>query len=114
MHDPLVFATTLAMAAGTGALALRCCRRAAERRGWVRRHKAVAAALLLVLWGVMLYGGDKPTPPQPPGPPVLEVYTIELIYHPERDMFVPVLLPLKGYTIIRDGGPDYVEVELPW
>lgn len=88
-----IYIVTLALVSGLAALALRCGRGAPERRSWARGHKAACAGVLLALWWGTLYGGSKTNPP--PIPPPVQVYIERLIYLPDLERFVPVMVPLR-------------------
>lgn len=86
-----IYIFTLALVCGMAALALRCGREAPARRSWALRHKAAAAGVLLALWWGTLYGGSKGGTNQPP----VQVFIERLIYLPDLERFVPVMVPLR-------------------
>lgn len=90
-----IYIFTLALVCGMAALALRCGRGAPSRRSWARRNKAAAAGVLLALWIGTLYGGSKGGTNQPPVAPPVQVYIERLIYLPDLERFVPVMVPLR-------------------
>ena len=90
-----IYIVTLALVCGMATLALRCGREAPARRSWARRNKAAAVGVVLALWIGTLYGGSKGGTNQPPVTPPVQVYIERLIYLPELERFVPVMVPLR-------------------